>query len=410
MSVDVAVKAGAFLLLPVYLNLMSADEFGRYSYIMSIVGMFAFVFGMGQHAFLSRFYHSEKYTRQEVVETVHLVLITSFSVLGLFLVVFQEEIQNLMFKSPISETIYFVMILLAALTTLNQIFMMFLYQSEQVSLVQKKNVIDFLTINIISLCMLYWINHPGDDVRVIAMTMAYMLIISVFYYRFFNMRNFLFTSRSFALYKRSIINGAPMAVGSCASFFIAFGDRFVIEKLLNNESLGVFSFSMVIVGTFSLVFHSFQNVWFPYLFKEKNLDVTIKRIYKFIGLFLILGIFLGVGFYFIVYILTEYFISKIYLMSLDFLWILVIAVYFQISGMLMAGLYQIFEKNHVAVPVNLIAGAVNILLNYYLISEMGLVGAALSTAIISFVLFIFHFFMVHYYKNKGLGDEYYSSN
>lgn len=407
-SIDVLVKAGGFLLLPVYLNLMTQEEFGNYSYIFSIVGMWAFVFGMGQHATLNRFYHSSEYTRDMVIENIHLVLFTSFVFFGILLVVFQDFFVDLFFKFSISNMIFYSMIALAMLISLNQIFMSFLYQSEKISLVQKKNITDFFIINISALALLYFLPFPKDELRVFAMVVSYIVILGIFYRFFIAKHHFRFANKTMAFYKRGLKNGFPMAVGSFANFFIAFGDRFVIEKLLDKSSLGIFSFAMVIVGILMLVFSSFQNVWLPYLFKEKNLDISFKRVYKIIFIFLGVSVVIGTAMYVLVYIMANYFIEYSYIKSLDFLWVLVLATFFQIAGMSISGFYQIFEKNYISVPINILAGVLNIYMNYYFIEHYGLLGAAISTALISFMLFVLHFYLVHYYRKKGDYGEYFT--
>jgi O-antigen/teichoic acid export membrane protein len=407
-SVSVLVKAGGFLLLPLYLNLMTQEEFGNYSYIFSIVGMWAFVFGMGQHATLNRFYHSSEYTRDIVIENIHLLFMSSFIFFGVILVVFQESIISLFFKSGVSNMIFYTMIALAILIALNQIFMSFLYQAEKISLVQKKNITDFFIINILALSLLYALPFPKDELRVFAMFISYILILGFFYRFFVSKYHFKFANKNMAFYKRGFKNGFPMAVGSFSNFFIAFGDTFVIEKLLDKSSLGVFSFAMVIIGILMLVFQSFQSVWLPYLFKEKNLDVSFQRVYKIIFIFLGVSVVIGVGIYGLVYILANYFIEYSYIKSLDFLWVLVLASFFQIAGMITAGFYQIYEKNHISVPINMLAGVLNIYMNYYFIEYYGLLGAAISTALISFILFVLHFYLVHYYRKKGDYGEYFT--
>ena len=409
-SIDVLVKAGSFLLLPVYLNLMTQEEFGNYSYIFSIVGMCAFVFGMGQHAALNRFYHSREYTRDTVVENIHLVLLSSFVFFGILLVVFQDLVIDVFFKFSISNVIFYSMIALAMLISLNQIFMSFLYQSEKISLVQKKNISDFLIINISVLAFLYFLPFPKDELRIFGMVVSYIVILSIFYRFFIAKNNFKFVNRNMVFYKRGLKNGFPVAVGSFANFFILFGDRFAIEKLLDKSSLGIYSFAIVVVGILMIVFTSFQNVWLPYFFKEKNLDISFKRVYKIILIFLGASVVIGLGIYILVYILANYFIGYSYIKSLDFLWVLVVATFFQIAGMFIAGFYQIFEKNHISVPINILAGVLNIYMNYYFIEYYGLLGAAISTALISFMLFMLHFCLVHHYRKKGNYGEYFTKH
>lgn len=408
-SIDLLIKGSVFLLLPLYLNLMTQEEFGSYSYMFSIVGMLSFVFGMGQHATLNRFYHSSEYSKDLVIENLHLILLTSFIFFGFILAVFKVEFISLFFKFNISDTVYYGMLFLAILLALNQIFMSFLYQSENIKMVQKKNIFDFVIINILALSFLYFLPYPKDQLRIVAITIGYLIIIFLYYRNLISKNNLKFSNLSKVFYKRGIKNGLPMAVGSFSNFFIAFGDRFVIEKLLDASALGIFSFSMVIVGILMLMHGSFQNVWLPYLFKEKNLDISFKRVYKIIGIFFIVAPVMGISFYALIYLLTNHFIEYSYIKTLDFLWVLVLASFFQIAGMIVAGFYQIFEKNYISVPINIGAGILNIWMNYYFIDMYGLMGAAISTAFISFILFIIHFSTVHSYRKKGDYSEYFSN-
>jgi len=409
-SVDVLVKGLGFVLLPVYLNLMTQEEFGNYSYIFSIVGMMSFVFGVGQHVTLNRFYHSDEYTRDVLIENIHIILLTSFLFFGALLVFFKDSFVDFFFKFIISDFIFYSMVSLAILMSLNQIFMSFLYQSENIKMIQKKNIVDFSIINIFALFLLYFFPLPKDELRILAMLGSYALILILYYHLFVKKHHFRFSNRALTFYKRGVKNGLPIALGSFSNFFIAFGDRFVIEKLLDNAALGIFSFAMVVIGILMLVFQSFQNVWLPYLFKEKNLDISFVRVYKIIFIFLGVSLAIGIGLYGLVYILASYYIEYSYIESLEFLWVLVLASFFQIAGMLMACFYQIFEKNHISVPINITAGFINIYINYYFIDHFGLLGAALSTAIISFMLFGLHFYLVHFYKKKGNYGEYFTKH
>ena len=407
-SIDLLLKIANFLVFPLYLKLMSQEEFGSYSYIFSIATMLGFVFGAGQHATLNRFYHSSEYSRDTLIENLHLIILSSFIIFGLILIIFHNYFIKLFFKFTINNKTYFGMIALGMFLALNQILMAYLYQSEKVNTIQKKSIFDFLIIHTLAISCLYFLPYSKVELRLYAVLIGNIIILTFFYRYFISKKNLRFFNRSKEFYKRGLKNGLPMAVGSCINFFITFGDRFVIEKLLDKAALGIFSFAMVIVGILMLIFNSFQKVWLPYLFKEKNLDISYKRVYKIIVIFFGVSLLAGISFYVLVYYLTNYFIEHSYIKSLSFLWLLVLASFFQISGMSVAGFYQIFEKNYICVPVNLAASLLNIGLNYYFIQRYALMGAALSTAIISLILFSIHFALVHYYRKKGGYIEYYS--
>lgn len=153
-SVNLLVKGVNFLLLPIYLNLMSPEEFGNYSYIISIIGMMALVFGVGQHATLNRFYHSSEYTKDALIENVHLIVFTSFIFFGVCIIFFKSYFIKFFLKHSINDVVFYSMLALAMLTALNQLLMTFLFQSENVKMVQRKCIIEIFVFNIFSLSLL----------------------------------------------------------------------------------------------------------------------------------------------------------------------------------------------------------------------------------------------------------------
>ncbi len=407
-SVNFLTKGVSFLLLPIYLNLMTPEEFGNYSYIMTIVGLISFIYSFGQHTTINRFYHSREYTKDELIENIQLIIVTAFIVFSIFLIYLKSYLWNIFFSSSINIKIFYSMLALSMLIALNQIIMSILYQSQNIKVFQKKSIIEFLVFNLLSLSFLFYLPYPKDELRILAMLFGYSIIIAIYYRFFIRKYNFKFKSRSLELYKRSFLNGFPVAIGSCSNFLINLGDRMIIEKLLENYWLGIFSFAVSVVNILMLIFYSFQSAWLPYFFKEKNLNLSLQRTYKIIFIFFILSIILGILFYIIIDILANNFIDHIYLKSLHFLWLLILASFFQIAGMMMTGFYQIYEKNHIAVPVNTFAGIINILMNYYLIKIFGVAGAALSTALTSISLFIVHFCLVKFYSTRGSYGEYFT--
>src|SRR3989304_6856103 len=56
-SIDILVRASAFIFLPIYLSLMTKEEFGLYGYLISIIGSFSLIMGFGLYVPQIKMYH-----------------------------------------------------------------------------------------------------------------------------------------------------------------------------------------------------------------------------------------------------------------------------------------------------------------------------------------------------------------
>src|ERR1700761_78023 len=62
LSVDILVKLSGMLLLPVYLRLMTQNEYGLYNYLISVILTFSLVLNFGLYIPVSKFYHDHSDT------------------------------------------------------------------------------------------------------------------------------------------------------------------------------------------------------------------------------------------------------------------------------------------------------------------------------------------------------------
>src|SRR5688500_5740098 len=60
LGIDILVKLSGVILLPVYLRLMTQDEYGLYNYLLSIILTFSLVLNFGLYIPISKFYHDYK--------------------------------------------------------------------------------------------------------------------------------------------------------------------------------------------------------------------------------------------------------------------------------------------------------------------------------------------------------------
>jgi O-antigen/teichoic acid export membrane protein len=394
LSIDIFLKAVGFLLLPVYLKLMTTEEFGIFNYAFSLAMGLSFVMGTGQHIIISRFYHNNEYSRQTIKETILLgvlVLTILYAVIGVF---YKDVFSGLLFKTDISNWLYYGVLYLAIVQSLNQILMTYLYQSENIRGVKYKSSFDLLFSHGLALSLLLALNELKPEIRIYSIAAGFTFTISYYFWRKFSLDSFLFKGFSKSLFQRGLKNGIPVAIGSVSNIFINLGDRYNIEKLLDNNQLGIYSLGIAICNVMLVFFNSFQGAWWPVVFKEENLKVTFKRIHKIFLILLGGSLLFGLAAYPAIHIFTKFGVDLRYLKTLDFLWVLVVSVFFQICSMLVGSIYEIFEKTYISVVINIIFSGANLLLNSLLIGIYGLAGAAYATVLISLGLFCLNYLVV----------------
>ena len=99
LGIDILVKLSGFILLPVYLRLMTQDEYGLYNYLLSIILTFSLVLYFGLYIAISKFYHDSQDHRHRgnLLFTIYvlllaglLILITTIYSFGLDLVIIKS--------------------------------------------------------------------------------------------------------------------------------------------------------------------------------------------------------------------------------------------------------------------------------------------------------------------------------
>src|SRR6187401_3074032 len=78
LGIDILVKVSGILLLPIYLLLMTQEEYGLYGYLLSIIMTFSIVLNFGLYIPLSKFYHDyqDAEKRGKLLFTISLLLVS----------------------------------------------------------------------------------------------------------------------------------------------------------------------------------------------------------------------------------------------------------------------------------------------------------------------------------------------
>ena len=182
----------------------------------------------------------------------------------------------------------------------------------------------------------------------------------------------------------------PLIAHGLAGLALGQSDRVMLQQMLDTSTVGIYSLAAAFASVMTIIWTSLNNSWVPFYFEyaRNGQQDKIKHHGKnYLELYSILT----VGFMLLTPEVYRVFASREYWDGISMIPILVAGNYFIFLYSFPAN-YEFFHKNTKATAVcTVIAGVVNILLNFFFIRWMGVLGAALATMIAHGVQFLVHY-------------------
>lgn len=409
LSVDILVKVSGILLLPVYLRLMTQEEYGLYNYILSIILTISIVLNFGLYIPLSKFYHddTDPVKRGELLFTVSTLLLATLTILLLPVYLFHWDysIIHFLFRNPIDYESYRGGILLAlVMTVMNFMLTNFFYATEKIRKLQQYNIARILTINIACVVTLFLLRGIGSvQVRLITTYLAELLLFLLFSIFFIQE-----SSRKFnSLLARSGLRLAlPIMISALFGIVINFSDKFFLEKYGTFTRLSYYYLASSCASVIPLIFASFQNAWLPLFLKEKDIRKNIARTNKLLlrifAVFAILSLFIII---FLKIVLALGIIQSKYEQTLYVLPLILASQIFSAMVPLYSNYLIYFEKTYITTVTGLILCGVSLGLSLLLIPPFGVYGAATVSLLCNLTYLVLYYFIIRSYTKKFLINE-----
>ncbi len=401
-SVDVLVKASGFLLFPVYLSFMTQSEYGLYSYLVAAIGTISLVLNFGLYIAQSKLYHV--YTgkeRRKLLFTLNVLLffLLTISIGILYFSGYDYSLINYLIKSNIDYSSYRNLLFLGILVSIYSFMLYNFYMtSEKIQIVQKYNVLRLIIVNGVVLYMLYQKSSDSVLIRIQYAYVAELAIDLIFYAGYIKEMYFEFDIK---MAIRCMKIAFPIFFGAIIGIFSGFSDKYILEKYVGMDDMGIYSLGNTMAGILFTIFSSFNNIWLPFFFKEKDFEKNLKRTRKMCltlgAVFIVLGLAL---------MATLFGFISIGLISNKYSSVFEIMPYLIIANILsmmsqMYGVYLIYlEKPVIQITINVFYAAIVVLLNTFFISNYKLMGAAISVMLSAGISFILYVSFVYFTKNK----------
>ena len=199
--------------------------------------------------------------------------------------------------------------------------------------------------------------------------------------------------------KKILKFGVPLLPHAISGVLLASSSKFFLANMISNEAVGIYTVAFQVATAVLLIMASVNQAWAPNLYEVLNSNPTevvksgiVKQTYKLM-LFMLaitLSFILFVPFVFKIFIDVSYH-SGILLSRIISVGFLLNGLYFLVTN------YILFTKNtKVLSYITTIISIIGAVINYYLILEYGIIGAAYSLIVTFGLLFI----TVFYYSNK----------
>lgn len=406
--IDIFVKLSGFVLLPVFLRLMTQDEFGLYNYILSILNTFSLVLNFGLYIPLTKFYHDSKDPRERgkllYTLSVTLVITMCVALIPLYLLKIDYWFVKLLFQNPIDYQSYRFVIFFSLLASIFSFMLInYFYSAERIGLIKKYNIARIIAINIVVVSALYFI--PGDKANTrLIFTYAIEFILFCFFLRFLVKKFVPHFDKGIAI--KSLKMGFPIMLSAIMGIVINFSDKFFLERYGDFKALSQYYLALSFAGIITVIFTSVQNAWLPIFMKEKDLKLNLAKTNQlFKRLFIVFTcIAIAIWLLFFTLFRTGIIPSKyggvVYILPI----LLVTNIFASLTPIM--GNYMIyFQKTYIVSVTGLFVCVVSLLSSYFFIRRWNIYGAALASLISSV-----SYLLIYYIIVKSLAQKYLLNN
>ncbi len=394
--VSTVIRTGVGMItMPIFTRLLGPTQYGHYSVYISwltIISCFICLnvgssLGTGYYKFKDKYYQfrSSALIAGTVIATVFILLFT----------VLQKPI--------LSFTKYTLAIFLLMVT---QAFFEYICNFANLSWTYEKqayrnmimSVVTLISTTVISIVVVK--NWQGNESelylgRVFGVAFPEIVIGTIVWILLFKEKPYGYNKE---YWKYSIAFGFPLVFHTLSQQVLGQSDRIMMEQMgTNGDQIGIYSFIYSFVAIMTTILNALNNSWCPFLYDrlatKKYEELNIK-IGNYVQVFSVLTI----GFLMLSREVIKIFANSDYWGGAPLIPILSLAVYSTFIYQFAVN-YEFFNAKPKIVAMGTVMAAVtNIVLNYVLIPQYGMYGAAFATLISYIALAVLHTIVVKHWK------------
>ena len=383
-------KIVGFLLIPLYTRYLTTSDYGVLELLDLTSTIVSIFISMRIGSAVIRFYYDsiDELEQKKVVSTAYMATFVSALLVVLFSQIFSIRLSGLIFDTNIYDKYFKLVFMATALSLISSVpeaYLMARKQSIFYTIISLMTLSSYLILNI------YFIVFLKMGILGILYSSVITKIFNSSVLSFYCItKNSLFFS--FTKFKSMLKFSLPLIPANVGTFILNYADRFILQKLATIAEVGIYALGYKFGYMLPvLVMGPINMIWTPQMFElaSKSDKKTIEKMFTYIMLILI---FCGLG----LILLTK---DAIRIMATPPFYPAYKVVSFVVLGYILRGMASFFwngimiAKKTIYIGISVFISALsNILLNILLIPQFRAMGAAYSTAISFFIMFVLIFY------------------
>ena len=391
----VAARGVTFLLLPIYTNIFSLEDYGIISLIYTFLGFMNVVLHYGLDASLLKHYMpADSEERKTILSNAYGSFLITTILFSLLLIIFRNNVSGLLFGINLPNITLLVVGILF-FDVLWSIHVLILRAEERpvyFSIISFLNVLSTLALNILFVIYL--------ELGIYGVLLSNLITSGVIFLITFPiiLKRSSIKSLSLKYWKKMMKFGVPFLPAGIFSMILELSDRYILRYLTDIETVGLYNAGYKLGLLILLIVMGFNMAWQPYFLKKE------KEERKYIADVTTL-VFAVLGFLWILLLLWSdtmvkmkfgdfSFFGEQYWEATSIVPIIGLAYVFHAGYLIQLPGVYLLEKTGWIPWVRGLGALSNIILNFLFIPEYGIVGAASATCL-SFILMAVIFYFIN---------------
>lgn len=381
---NLLIKGMPFFTLPIFLRLMTVEEFGIYNTYLSYEGLLGIILALGLQGTIKTAKFHFKETFHEYVSNLLWIVFLMFGVVTAAI-----NIVLLIFGNPTmfsNQLVNILMLNSVGTAILSIMTCKYIIEGNYLRNMGISFFITFINISLSLILCYTTFKAERHMARILGNTISTVLIAGIVcVWQLKGKRNKV--NKSHLSYGLKM--GLPLLPHLLSVIFMAQSDKIMIQSMVGNAEAGVYSLAVNIMSILVVILNSFDNAWAPWYYGGlakndfKNLKEKNNRLVGFFMLFTIAFMLVTPD---VIRIMSTDDYGDAVLIVIP----LIISVFLNFIYLFPVNLEYFYKKTFYISFSTVITAGINLVLNYFGILMFGYIAAAFATMISKGVLALLH--------------------